>query len=158
MCTWHTNEIVSNLGKLCNDMFKYINQNDWMKRVTGRCELKCNKLKLILEGQDDPNYDPNAVLAPQQPLKGLSDVLSGGFKRAELGDYWCDTDSYEDESGRINIKITIDVPEAKSVPEDVCANVLAYLTKPNILDRSTHTCEFVSGGTGQVMLHFIGDE
>lgn len=158
MCNLHTNEIVSNLGKLCNDMFNYINKNDWMKDVTGRCELKCKKLKLILEGQDDPNYDANAVQAPQRPLKGLSDVLSGGFKRAQLGSYWCDTNTYEDKSGCINIEITIDVKEEKCVCNDVCANVLAYLTRPGILDRSTHTCEFVSGCTDKVLLHFVADE
>lgn len=55
-----------------------------MKGATGICERKCNRLKLILEGQDDPNYDPNAAAAAAKEVRALeylSKVLSGGFEK-----------------------------------------------------------------------------
>lgn len=138
-------------------MYNYINRNGWMTGVTGRCEQRCDKMKLILEGQDDPNYDPNVPVVTK-PLEPLSQVLTGGFKRAELGDYQCDTTSYTDDYGIINIVITIKVEEAECIKEEVCNNVLAYLDKPGILDGSSHTCEFVDGCTDKVILHLIGSE
>ncbi len=139
-------------------MYRYINKNGWMTGVTGRCELKCDELKLILEGQDDPNYDPNAPVV-NIPLQNLADVLSGGFKKAELGSYWTTTETYVDENGAYNIVITIVVPDESQpcIASEVCENVRAYLNKPGILDNSSYTCDFVEGCIDKVLLHFTGD-
>ncbi len=139
-------------------MFRYINNDGWMTGVTGRCEQKCNRLKLILEGQDDPNYDPNSQAKPK-PLEALAAVLNEGFQNAELGDYWTTTESYNDDDDRINIVITIVIADdaQATIADAVCDNVLAYLNKPGILDNSSHTCTFVESCTDKVLLHLLGD-
>lgn len=138
-------------------MYAYINKENWLTGVTGKCQVKCNKMKLILKGQDNPNYDPNAIVAeePKKPLQALGEVLQGGFdKGAQLGDYSCDTIVV---SADRSIVITVLVKEASCSCNDVCANVLKYLTKPGILDNSSHTCAFVDGCTDKVVITLTPD-
>lgn len=140
-------------------MYYYINKNNWMDGVKGRCVKKCEQLTLTLEGADDPNYDEAAfALEAPVPLQALSSVLSGGFKEAELGSYWCSTESLRDELNRVNIIITIIVPdEPNCIADEVCANVRNYLNKGKTLANSHFTCQFVEGCTDKVLLTLIGD-
>lgn len=136
-------------------MYRYINKNNWMENVTPKCTAKCDKLTLILEGKDDPNYDPS-IEPPKRPLEALGGILKEGFaKGAQLGDYVADCNVYE-KHGRWNIEITITVTDPSLTCESVCDNVYAYLDKPGILDGSTKTCQFIDGCPDKIMLHLIG--
>ncbi len=139
-------------------MFRYINKNGWMTGVTGRCETKCNNLKIIFEGEDDPNFDPNTPVI-NIPLKSLGDILNRGYRKAEIGDYWTTTESYTDENGAYNIVITIVVPDESQpcIAAEVCDYIRTFLDRPGVLDNSTSTCEFVDGCVDKVLLHFTGD-
>lgn len=127
-----------------------------MENVTASCKVKCKRLTLILEGKDDPNYDPSKE-PTKRPLEALGEILRDGFaKGAQLGDYVCDCNVYQNDDGCWHIEIDTVITDLSLSCHSVCDNIVAYLDKPGILNGTTRTCQFVDGCPDKVRLHLIG--